>query len=126
MDALDRDKHLITLFVTKFNEWLGNSYSVVRWPDLDTHDRQAVDAIAQNNDGRELAIEHTLIQPFAGDRADWVPFLTVVGRLAQRKDLAEPNWMIDLIFEVGAIPKGVDWKVVGLRLEQWFIDTAHA
>lgn len=48
-------------------------------------------------------------------------FLKTAGKLDQRTDLAEPNWMIDLVFEVGAIPKGVDWTTVGRRLEEWFI-----
>jgi hypothetical protein len=65
--------------------------------------------------------QHSLLQPFVGDRADAVPFLKTAGGLDRRADLAEPNWMIDLVFKVGAIPKGVDWAKVCSRLEEWFV-----
>jgi hypothetical protein len=118
---LHHDKRLISSFVAELNLWTGASYEVVSWPDVDTRDRQAVDAVARDVSGRELAIEHTLLQPFTGDRADTVPFLQTAGRLDRRNDLAAPNWMISLVFRVGAIPKGVNWTKVGQRLEEWFV-----
>jgi len=118
---LDNDKQLIALFVDEFNNWAEASYAVVSWPDIDTRDRKAVDALARDAAGRELAIEHTLLQPFIGDRDDRVSFLKSAGQLDRRTDLVVPNWMIDLVFKVGAIPKGVDWGTVGERLEEWFV-----
>jgi hypothetical protein len=118
---LDRDKRLITFFLPEFNLWAEDCYEVVAWPDVDTRDHKAVDAIARNVAGRELAIEHTLLQPFSGERSDTVPFLKTAGLLDRRADLAEPNWMIDVVFRVGAIPKGVDWNRVGQYLEEWFV-----
>jgi hypothetical protein len=117
-----RDKRLIELFLTEFNEWTARSYNVVDWPDLQTRDRKAVDALARDDQGRCVAIEHTLLQPFTGEKADAVAFLKVAGSLDRRTDLVEPNWMIDLVFEVGAIPKGIDWSSVAQRLEQWFVN----
>lgn len=119
--ALDKNKELITIFVGEFNDWAKSSYVVESWPDVQTRDRKAVDALARDALGRDLAVEHTLLQPFLGDREDTVPFLKVAGRLDRRADLAEPNWMIDLVFNVGAIRKGVDWEMVGRRLEAWFL-----
>jgi hypothetical protein len=120
-ETLDRDRHLITLFVREFNHWTKSAYLIVSWPDLETRNREAVDALARDKVGRELAIEHTLLQPFVGDREDAVSFLRVAGRLDRCADPAEPNWMINLVFKVGAIPKRVDWTEVGQRLEQWFV-----
>lgn len=118
---MNADKQLIALFVEEFNRWANSSYAIVSWPDVDTRDRKAVDALARDALGGELAIEHTLLQPFLGDKADIVPFLTTAGRLDRRADLAVPNWMIDLVFRVAAIPKGVDWTKVGEQLEAWFV-----
>lgn len=118
---MDKTEDLILLFVHEFNTWMETSYAVESWPDVDTRDRKAVDALARDTPGRALAIEHTLLQPFAGERADTVPFLKTAGRLDRRPDLAEPNWMINLAFKVGAIPKGIDWAKVGQRLEDWFV-----
>jgi hypothetical protein len=120
-EPLDHDKRVISLFIAELNLWTGASYEVMSWPDVDTRDRQAVDAMARDVNGGTLAIEHTLLQPFTGDRADTVPFLQTAGRLDRRTDLAEPDWMIDVVFKVGAIPKGVDWTTVGQRLEEWFM-----
>ncbi len=75
MNPNDRDKRLIELFVEEFGVWAGTTYVIARWPDLETRDAKAVDAIARDSGGHDLAIEHTLLQPFAGDRADTVPFL---------------------------------------------------
>src|ERR1700681_2033117 len=57
--SLHHDKRLISSFVAELNLWTGASYEVVSWPDVDTRDRQAVDAVARDVSGRELAIEHT-------------------------------------------------------------------
>ena len=79
---MNRDKKLICRFVGDFNAWARTSFVVVSWPDVDTRDRKAVDALARDSSsGRELAIEHTLLQPFIGERADAVPFLKTAGRL---------------------------------------------
>jgi hypothetical protein len=119
---LDRDKRLIALFIDDFNLWTEGSYAIAAWPDSEIRDRKAVDALARDALGRELAIEHTLLQPFTGEKADAVSFLKVAELLDRRADLAEPNWMIDLVFDVGAIPRGVDWPNVAQRLEDWFIN----
>jgi len=94
---------------------------VTGWPDADTRDRKAIDALASDSGGHVLAIEHTLLQPFTGDKADQIPFLKTIGRLDRRQDLAEPNSMIDLIIQVGAIRKGVDWTELANGLEAWFL-----
>lgn len=121
MNQQDRDKRLIALFLAELNAWGGGTWKVARWPDIETRDAKAVDAIARDSGGCELAIEHTLLQPFTEDRADTVPFLKALGRLDRREDLAEANWMIDLIVDVGTIPKGVDWGALGEKIEAWFV-----
>ncbi len=72
---MDRDKRLIALFISDFNAWVKGSYKIAGWPDSEARDRKAVDALARDSHGRELAIEHTLLQPFTGERADAVRFL---------------------------------------------------
>lgn len=122
MNAENRDKQLIGLLVEEINAWSGSTYIVERWPDEEVRNQPAVDAIAVDAGGRQLAIEHTLLQPFEGERTDAYRFMKVAGHLDQRQDLADPNWMIDLVFDVGSIPTCVDWGAVGVRLEEWFVE----
>jgi hypothetical protein len=42
---------------------------------------KAIEAIAVADNGRALAVEHTYIQPFEGQRSEDIPFLKVFEQL---------------------------------------------
>src|SRR5205823_4248208 len=68
-----------------------------------------------------LAIEHTLLQPFAGERQDTAIFLKTVGKLDKALNLMLPGFTVSLSLEVDSIPKGVNWSSVGPAVEKWYL-----
>jgi hypothetical protein len=60
-----------------------------------------------------MAFEHTLIEPFEGERSDTDRFMRVFSRLEGSVDLMKPTYDVDIIVRVGAIPTGVDWERTG-------------
>ena len=105
------DKDRIGFWVRLYNRLEGETYTVESWPDDDSS-KKNIDAICRNAVGHTLALEHTLIEPFAGDKADADPFLKTLGVLENHPLLTLPGNMIMVSQAVGAIPRGVKWTEV--------------
>ena len=105
----NRDKHVIGCWLRLYNRLMGTSLVVVDWPDTDSS-KKNIDAICRDDSGSLLAIEHTLIQPFAREKADAARFVTTLASLENHADLLQPGYMISASQPVGAIPTGIDWK----------------
>jgi hypothetical protein len=102
------DIELVKMFLSRFKDCNGKSYTLKARPDVEDRIAKAIEAIATADDGRTLAIEHTYIQPFEGQRADDVPFLRVFEQLRKDPSLKLPNRFIDILVPAFAIQKGVD------------------
>ena len=111
-----RDERLIDLFLRGYKDREANLYGLAERPDHVERGRLAIDCIAVNERGDRLAIEHTLVEPFQGQKADDQPFLAVFNRLHHSQELAVPNLLIDILVPVGAIPRGVNWNDIGERV----------
>ncbi len=70
------DIELVEMFLAGFKDENGRAYSLKARPDVTERKEKAIEAIAEAEDGRTLAIEHTYIQPFEDERADAIPFQT--------------------------------------------------
>lgn len=64
-----RDRQLVAEFVQAYNYVHGSSFCIESWPEEDQRNTPAVEAIARDGT-RLMAIEHTLAQPFVGERQD--------------------------------------------------------
>jgi hypothetical protein len=80
--------------------------------------KQAVEAICRDQEGGTLAVEHTLVQPFVGEKDDNQRFQSAFVPLEQDASLRMPGFVILLTLPVGAIPK-VRWEAVGSALKDW-------
>lgn len=89
---------------------------IVRWPDEDDRQTPAVEAVASDASGRTVAIEHTLIQPFEGERIDTDRFMKVFGPLEGCADLMKPGYNVRVGVKVGAISTGIRWEAVADRV----------
>jgi hypothetical protein len=114
-----RDQVLVTMYLDEYNKSNGVVFEVKEWPEQIERNKPAVEAVAVNENGETLAIEHTLLQGFAGEKEDSNRFLKVVGSLEKEPSLRLPDYMIDLTLQVGAIPNGVDWSTVRTTLAEW-------
>jgi hypothetical protein len=66
----------------------------------------AVEVIATAPEGATLALEHTLIPTFVGEKFDSEVFMKAFGRIEKNPSLVIPERNLDLIIPAHAIPKG--------------------
>jgi len=118
------DIELVKLFLAQYKDSEGNSYRIAERPDVAEHKVKAIDVLAVDEHGHRLAIEHTMVEAFAGKKADDVPFLIAFEPLRLDKSLPLPNRFIDVQCAALAIPKdkGIDWKDVGQKVVRWFTE----
>lgn len=118
------DIELVKMFLSQFKDEEGRSYALKKRPDVEERKAKAIEAVAVSDDGRTLAIEHTYIQPFEGQKSDDVPFLTVFEQLRKDPSLKIANRFIDVLVPAFAVQKGVDWNDVAKQVRKWFVETA--
>jgi len=103
------------MFLSKYGD-----YPKWDYPEDWERNKGAVEIIAEDQSGNTVAVEHTLIQPFKGEREDAQSFSQVLQPLDRDASLAVPGYLITISLPVGAIPKGVNWKEVGIRVKESF------
>lgn len=123
---MKRDAKLIELFLKGFGELTGSRQILKERPDQDERKEPAIDAIAEDEQKRTTAIEHTLIQPFDGQKADDQPFNAVFERVREDKSLLVPGRLIEVWSPAFAIPVGVDWNEVGDKVCEWLKITSQS
>src|SRR5260370_20797683 len=79
----------------------------------------AVEGIATRGDGQTVTIEHTIVQPFVGEKSDSNAFMQAFGRIEKNPDLAVVGRSMTVVIPVSAIPKGYKWEEVGVDLLAW-------
>jgi hypothetical protein len=81
-----REDPFIKLFVSAYDKgaWEG---AVLSKPDAIDRVNPAVDQIATRSDGKRLPIEHTIIEPFVGDKRDFALFKDAFLRIEEDESL---------------------------------------
>ncbi len=125
MALTNEEKEVIPHFLKHYNEYHASAFAVTRWPDEEDRTNKAIDAIA-NDSAVSLGIEHTLLQPFSGEKQDSNVFMQTVGQLDMKPSLIVPGFDVDLALKVGAIPKGFDWSLVAPAVEAWYRASARS
>ena len=117
-----KERPLIELFLSAYENdgWKG---CTLDW--LEDKQDGAVEVLATKSDGTTLALEHTLIQPFVGEKFDSERFLRAFSRIENNPALVVPERNLDVVIPVGALPVGYPWEVVGDEVLSWLI-TKHA
>jgi hypothetical protein len=85
-----------------------SAYENFAWRDshicwLDQEQDGAVEALITRSDGETMAIEHTLIEPFVGDKSDFAAFDQSLAALRNDQSLAVPNAGIEVYVPVGTM-----------------------
>ena len=90
----------IRLFVSAYENfaWAGS-----RIDRLDEQFDGAVEALITRADGQTMAIEHTLIEPFVGDKRDYAAFEQEFLRIESDKSLRVPDTAIMVYVPVGIL-----------------------
>jgi hypothetical protein len=97
-----RDEQVfIRLFVSAYENF---AWADSRIDPLDEEMDGAIDALITRADGQTIAIEHTLIEPFVGDKLDSTVFEQAIRRrIEDDKSLAVPNAGIVVYVPVGIL-----------------------
>src|SRR5579863_8509730 len=88
-----KERPLIELFLSAYDNDAFRGASL-DW--LEDKQQAAVELVATNNAGQKLAIEHTLIQPFVGEKQDSERFLKAFLRIEHDPSLAVPGRAVDV------------------------------
>ena len=119
MHRAKRDITLVELLIKHMNSRCGTDYTVTALPEEADRTKKAVEAIATNSKGDSIAFEHTLIQPFVGDKTDAQPLLKVFAPLQTDPACKLPEYDITVLVPVGTVRKGIDWKRLAEELMIW-------
>jgi hypothetical protein len=95
-----REKKLIELFLSAYenDSWKGAHLCwVEEWLD------GAVEVVATRSDGKTLAIEHTIIEPFVGDKKDFAFFAPMFLPIEKDESLLVPKLRIQVFVPVGTL-----------------------
>lgn len=120
---MKRDQQLVSQFLLAHNQQYGSSLRVVSWPEDENRQTPAIEAVASDTNGVTVAIEHTLVQPFEGERIDSDRFMKVFGPLEGCLDLMKRGCNVDVIVDVGAIPTGVSWDSIAETVREHLTKT---
>jgi hypothetical protein len=98
-----RDDDFIRLFLSAYED---GSWADAMFTKPDNLDRTmpAVDQLAtRKSDGKTLAIEHTIIEPFIGDKEDFAAFERAFLRIENDESLVVPGRRIQVFVPVGTL-----------------------
>jgi hypothetical protein len=113
--VIGRDKDIIEHWVRLYNRATGSTFKVEDWPDRDSS-KKNIDAVCRDDNGRTLAVEHTLIQPFLGEKSDSARFLRTLAMLENNRDLLQPGHTVIASQPVGSVPAGANWGEIQTEL----------
>jgi hypothetical protein len=113
----------IELFVSAYENiaWVGSK--------IDRLDEQmdgAVEALVTRTDGQTMAIEHTLIEPFVGDKGDFAAFEREIRRkIDDDKSLAVPDTGITVYVPVGILDgqKPAKREAIIVAIHSWIANS---
>ena len=111
-----REHTLIELFLSSYEN---NSWAHCKRDWLEKKEDGTIEILATGLDGRTLAIEHTLIQPFVGDKEDFAHFRRSFLRIEEDQSLVIPERIIYLDVPIGALEKGYPWEPVVKAVHEW-------
>ena|SRR5207302_8969700 len=112
----DADKKAIGVWLECYNKLNGTRFQIESYPDELDRISQNIDALCVDSDGRSLGLEHTRVEAFPGEMTDNARFMEVLGKFEKDPALAEIGIQTSASIEVGAVPKGVSWKILGSNL----------
>src|ERR1700728_560238 len=111
------ERPLIKMFLSGYEQGAWKD-AVLNW--IEETEENAVEVIATRADGKTLAIEHTLIELFKGEKYDSTIFTEAFeSRIEKNPDLIIPGRALDVMIPVGALVGVKDRDEAGEVLLVW-------
>src|ERR1700722_5412903 len=100
-----REDPFIKLFLSAYEDGSWANADMTK-PDAIERKNPAVDQLAtRKSDGRTVAVEHTIIEPFVGDKEDFAAFEAAFLAIEQDTTLVVPGRWLEVFVPVGALRK---------------------
>ena len=112
------DKQIVKLFLSGYAKATGSAFGEPVHPDEVLRDRPAVDAMATDEFGRTVAVEHTILQPFPGQNEALHERLEKVFDPLKRQPV--PGRKIMITVADNSVKRGQTWARVAEAVENWF------
>ena len=110
-----REDAIIKLFVSAYEDCAWKN-SPIEW--LDRVTDGTVDALVTRTDGKTLAIEHTLIESFVGERDD-LERSKRFQVIEDDPDLRQANRIVYINVPRGALPNRTRWDAIVICVHRW-------
>src|SRR5690349_8810630 len=114
--TLRPEDKLLELFLSAYEDSAWKEASL-DW--IDKRLDNTVEVIAERADGKKLAIEHTIVEPFSGEKADFAKFQKGFKAILEDTALQVPDKIIRVFVPVGVLdgrkPKAVESIAAGLH-----------
>lgn len=120
-----REAEVIQLVVDAINRAVGSSYVVTRYPDRENRFSREIDAYAESDGLRPLAIEHTEVLSLHEQTRDSAWFGAALGPL--EKELAGVfPFHLDIVVPYDNVAPGSSWDRVRDLIREWLITNCSA
>jgi hypothetical protein len=113
-----REHVLIQMFLSAYENDSWRSANL-QW--VEEEQDNAVEVICTKADKISVAIEHTLIQLYAGEKADASRFEKYFSMVSACPSLVIPERHLNVFVPVRALVSGFSWEQIGEGLTQWLI-----
>jgi len=113
----------IRRFLGSYNAICGTEYQVTCWPDEETRDAPAIDAVAESPGRQPLALEHTRLETFPGQIGLAVAFAKHIRPVEQELAGAHP-FNVQISVPITVLERGRDWTAAGVTIRDWFLRAA--
>jgi hypothetical protein len=111
------ERPLIAMLLSGYEQG-GWKDAALNW--IEETEENAVEVIATRADGHTLALEHTLVELFAGEKYDSTIFReTLESRIEKNPELTIPGRALDVMIPVGALAGVKDRDEAGEALLRW-------
>jgi hypothetical protein len=114
--------NLLNLFLFAYDDFTWATASLT-W--LDQEQDGTVELLAKRADGMTLAIEHTLIESFIGEREDFERFKAFLA-IQDDPSLVTPGKIVYINVPRGVLAKGQPWQQIVSGVHQWLRANIHA
>ena len=105
-----RDDTLVDLLIPVLNDRWRASFALRERPDEIIRDRPQIEAVVVDTpSGEVLRIEHTRLEPFKGEGADWGRLRDIADAIENDTSIPQAGHDVDVEFPVGAFEGFAKW-----------------
>jgi hypothetical protein len=115
------EDHALNAFLEAFNELTGLDYAIAARPDQLNRSTPDIDAFAEADGQKPLAVELTRLESFRGQYSAARVFVDHIVPLEKELD-GVFDYHFQLVVPHEALQPGTDWAAMAVKLKTWFLE----